>query len=75
MKTTIESQLTEAIEKVNIQMVNSIEHGAERSLGNGYVLYKYIEDDIIVIAKESNTSREEVLIVLADGERLIFEEL
>lgn len=68
-----EDNLESAISKTNIQLIRSIKNGEEITLNNNYVLYKYLEDDIIVIVRTEDWIEE--LQVMENGDDVIFEEI
>ncbi len=66
--------LLEAMDKVTSKMKNELEHGEELELNASYTLYKYSEEDIIVINKTEEW--EEILQLFHDGnDNIEFESL
>lgn len=65
--------LEDAQNKVTVEMLNSLENGAEIKLNDLYTLYSYIDDDCIVIVLTEEWV--EVLQVLYDNESVVFEAL
>lgn len=69
----LEKELFDAMDKVTVDIMNKLEHGEERELNDTHTLYKYTEDDIIVIVETEDW--EEKLQLLTDGETIDFESL
>lgn len=46
-------ELTEALDKITVEMVNTINHGECIQLNDDYHLYKYVEEDIVSVFEES----------------------
>ena len=65
------NKLTDAMERVNVDMVQAMEHGEEIVLNNEYTLYKYAEEDIVMLLKSEEW--EEVASVVINGELMEFE--
>lgn len=65
--------LEDAKNKVTPEMVESLKNGEELQLNANYVLYKYIEHDIVTIIHEEEW--EEKLQVMHNGDNLLFEVL
>lgn len=65
--------LTEAMEKVTIELVNSLCYGDEIKLNEKYTLYHYTGDDIIVLNETEEW--EEIFQILTNDEEIIFEKL
>ena len=66
--------LFEAMDKVTSKMMNELEHGESLELNVSYTIYKYWEDDIIVINKTDDW--EEIVQLLHDGnDNIQFESL
>jgi hypothetical protein len=58
---------------ITVAMVESMEHSEERFLNENYTLYKYGEDDILVIVE--NDEWQEKFQILLDGDKIVFEVL
>ena len=73
------SLLNNAIEKIDIKLLNSLDYGEERPLNDKYTLYHYTEDDVIVINQtldeDGNEDWTELFQVLNDGSTIEFEQL
>ena len=67
------TQLQSALDKVNIALLNSLEHGQEIELNDTYTLYKYCEEDIVVINETEEWN--EVLQVMWDEFNISYEVL
>lgn len=65
--------LDEAMDKVTIELINSLDHGEEIELNEKYTLYHYTEEDIIVLNETEEW--QEVFQIMTDGEKIIFENL
>ena len=65
--------LDEAIDKITIELVNSLDYGEEIELNEEYTLYHYSEEDIIVLNRTEDW--EELFQILVDGEKIILEKL
>lgn len=65
------NKLTGAMERINVAMVQAMEHGEEIELNNEYTLYKYAEEDIVMLLKTEEW--EEVASVTINGELMEFE--
>jgi len=63
--------LNEAMDKVTIEILNSLDHGEEIELNEKYTLYHYTEEDIFVLNETEEW--EEIFQVMTDGEKIIFE--
>ena len=61
----------QAIEKLTSDLFLSLEYGDEVALNEWYTLYRYCEDDIIVIVETEEW--EEVCVVLLDGDSFVYE--
>lgn len=61
----------QAIEKLTSDLFLSLEYGEEVELNEWYTLYRYCEDDIIVIVETEEW--EEVCVVLIDGDSFVYE--
>lgn len=61
----------QAIEKLTSDLFLSLEYGEEVELNEWYTLYRYCEDDIIVIVETEEW--EEVCVVLLDGDSFVYE--
>lgn len=48
---TINDFLEDAINKITVDVIKSLEHGEEVELNEEYTLYHYTEEDIIVLNK------------------------
>ena len=57
--------------KLNLDLFLSLEYGDEVELNEWYTLYRYCEDDIIVIVETEEW--EEVCVVLLDGDSFVYE--
>lgn len=68
-------ELNKAIDKITVDMFNTIEHGEEIQLTENYHFYKYCEDDLYTIVETYEC--EEILAVLIneDNETFTFEQL
>ena len=73
------SLLDNAIEQIDIKLLNSLDYGEERPLNNKYTLYHYTEEDVIVVNQtcddEGNADWTELFQVLNDGSTITFEQL
>lgn len=73
------SLLDNAIEQIDIKLLNSLDYGEERPLNDKYTLYHYTEDDVIVINQtldeDGNEDWTELFQVLNDGSTIEFEQL
>lgn len=58
--------MQEALNKVTIPLLSSIKSGEEVELTDGYVLYRYHDDDVIVFGKDFDGYFAEILAVLYD---------
>lgn len=58
------TKLQDALDKVTIPMLNSLEYGQEIELNDTYTLYHYTEDDCVSIVETEEWN--EVLAVLWD---------
>lgn len=67
--------LMQAVNKVTKERVMALDYGDQEDLGNGFVLYHYTEEDIIVIGYEDEADYSEILQVMIDGKDLIYETL
>ena len=67
--------LNNAVNQVDKNMVMSLDYGQEISLGYGFKLYHYTEDDIVVIGYECDDEYDEILQVMIDGNSLLYESL
>jgi flagellin-specific chaperone FliS len=65
--------LNEAMNKITIELINSLDYGEEIKLNKKYTLYHYCEDDIIVLNETKNW--EEVFQIMTKDEEIIFEKL
>lgn len=61
----------QAIEKLTSDLFLSLEYGEGVELNEWYTLYRYCEDDIIVIVETEEW--EEVCVVLIDGDSFVYE--
>ena len=66
-------KLNEALEKINIEMLNNLEYGDEIELNQNYTLYHYCEDDIVVVNETKNWN--EIYQVLWNDKDITFEKL
>lgn len=66
-----EDKLTDAMERINVTMVQAMEHGEEIELNNKYTLYKYVDEDIVMLLKSEEW--EEVASVTINGGSVKFE--
>ncbi len=73
------SLLDNAIEQIDIKLLNSLDYGEERPLNNKYTLYHYTEEDVIVVNQtlddEGNEDWTELFQVLFDDSNIVFEQL
>lgn len=67
----MEKEFEQAISKLNADMLLGLEYGEELELNEWYTLYRYCEDDIIVIVETEEW--EEVCVVLLDGDSFVYE--
>jgi len=65
--------LIEAMNKITIELINSLDYGDEIKLNKKYTLYHYCEDDIIVLNETKNW--EEIFQVMLNDEEIIFEKI
>lgn len=61
----------QAKDKLTLDLFLSLEYGDEVELNEWYTLYRYCEDDIIVIVRTEDW--EEVCVVLLDGDDFVYE--
>jgi hypothetical protein len=64
--------LNEAMDKVTIEMLKSLDHGKELKLSNTHTLYHYTEDNIYVVNKTENWE-EEAQVLFDDTGVITFE--
>ena len=73
------SLLNNAIEQIDIKLLNSLDYGEEKPLNDKYTLYHYTEEDVIVINQtldeDGNEDWTELFQVLNDGSTIEFEQL
>ena len=73
------SLLDNAIEQIDIKLLNSLDYGEEKPLNDKYTLYHYTEEDVIVINQtldeDGNEDWTELFQVLNDGSTIEFEQL
>lgn len=73
------SLLNNAIEQIDIKLLNSLDYGEEKPLNCKYTLYHYTEEDVIVINQtldeDGNEDWTELFQVLNDGSTIEFEQL
>jgi hypothetical protein len=67
----MDKRFEQAIEKLTSDLFLSLEYGEEVELNEWYTLYRYCEDDIIVIVETEEW--EEVCVVLIDGDSFVYE--
>ena len=67
----MDKRFEEAIEKLTSDLFLSLEYGEGVELNEWYTLYRYCEDDIIVIVETEEW--EEVCVVLIDGDSFVYE--
>lgn len=67
----MDKRFEQAIEKLTSDLFLSLEYGDEVELNEWYTLYRYCEDDIIVIVETEEW--EEVCVVLLDGDSFVYE--
>ena len=65
--------LQDAQDKITLELLKSLDCGDEIELNNDYTLYRYLEDECIVIVLTEEW--EEVLQVMYDENKIIFEAL
>jgi hypothetical protein len=65
--------LEDAMNKITVAMLNTLEHGEELELNSEYTLYHYTEDDIFVLNETDEW--EEIYQVMYEGDEIIFEAL
>lgn len=69
-------ELNKAMDKVTSSNIEELVHGDELQLTDNYVLYKYTDDDFVVIVRSNDNEWEEVLVVQHDGnDNIEFEQL
>lgn len=61
-----DKELEAALDEININMLKALSPGEQEELNSTFVLYRYAEDDIIVVVKEDEW--EEVIQVLYNEE-------
>lgn len=69
----MEALLDNALDKVTIEMLESLDYGEEIELNEKYTLYHYTEDDFISVVRTEDW--EELFAVLFDENEIIFEDL
>ena len=67
----MDKRFEEAKAKLTSDLFLSLEYGDEVELNEWYTLYRYCEDDIIVIVETEEW--EEVCVVLLDGDSFVYE--
>ena len=67
----MDKRFEQAIEKLTSDLFLSLEYGEGVELNEWYTLYRYCEDDIIVIVETEEW--EEVCVVLLDGDSFVYE--
>lgn len=67
----MDKRFEQAKAKLNLDLLLSLEYGDEVELNEWYTLYRYCEDDIIVIVETEEW--EEVCVVLLDGDSFVYE--
>ena len=65
--------LEDAMDRISIKMLKSLEYGEELELNSQYTLHHYSEDDVITINRTEDW--EEIYQVLYDTNNIIFEKL
>lgn len=66
-------EFNEAIDKVTIELIESLDYGEEKKLNDTYVISRHTEEDFISIVFEEDW--EEVAAVLIDGDKVCYEML
>jgi len=67
----MDKRFEQAIENLTLDLFLSLEYGEGVELNEWYTLYRYCEDDIIVIVETEEW--EEVCTVLIDGDSFVYE--
>ena len=67
----MDKKFEQAKDKLTLDIFLGLEYGDEVELNEWYTLYRYCEDDIIVIVETEDW--EEVCVVLLDGDKFIYE--
>ena len=67
----MDKRFEQAKDKLTLDLFLSLEYGGEVELNEWYTLYRYCEDDIIVIVRTEDW--EEVCVVLLDGDDFVYE--
>jgi hypothetical protein len=67
------AKLKEAMAKITVDMCKNMEYGEEIELIEGFTLYHYTEEDIIVLNRVEDWT--EIYQILIDGDKIIFEDL
>jgi organic radical activating enzyme len=70
-----DKKLEDAIDKVTIVILEELEHGEEIELNDTFTLYKYSEDDVIVIVKTLGWEEQIQILYNVEDNKIIFEEL
>ena len=66
-------ELDVAMAKITLDIFNNLDYGCQINLTEKYALYKYSEDDMIVVVEISDW--DELFVVQTDGENIVFTEL
>tara|TARA_R110001632_G_scaffold70548_1_gene164293 strand:- start:933 stop:1142 length:210 start_codon:yes stop_codon:yes gene_type:complete len=67
------SKLEEAIDAINLDMLNAFEYGDEIVLNGEYTLYHYCDDDVVVVVQSDEWT--EVLQVMWSDKGIEYEAL
>lgn len=67
------SKLEEAIDAINLDMLNAFEYGDEIVLNGEYTLYHYVDDDVVVVVQSDEWT--EVLQVMWSDKGIEYEAL
>lgn len=65
--------LQDAIDKINVNLINTIYYSDETELNDEYTLYHYAEEEIIVLVKTEEW--EEIYQIMIDDDVITFEAL
>jgi len=63
----MKDELNEVIKSITIELLNSLENGESIELGFDYHVYKYLDDDFIVLNKED----EELFCIQYNGDNIV----
>jgi hypothetical protein len=72
---TTTDKLDDAINQVTIEMLKNLTHGEELELNSEYTLYRYVEDDIIVLVKSEDWEEVYQFLYNEEADEIIIEEL